>query len=539
MSQIPDFQSGNIGLYKSGQFYSESYSGVPFESDLISPKGVGREDFRTPDGIAYGGVQRTMRLIVLLHETSHYVHDLSLGMPIEIDHLLDQSDKYLVSAVRRLISKEGTIHCPLVPHRYHERWARDKAIHKDLSSVEAIDASIGQLMGSQPNLPRDCTPLLPWFQDSQELLGSLSGFSLLESLVAVKTCLALFERIKGPADSAYLNEIKNEIPILPEKLPSVYNNPRRIFNQTIGVPLVGGAAIDEDDWPLDYLQSPRYLLDTAFIYVADIALHIPPSHYTSRLIEAGKNTAEDFIPAYRFCKAISVLFKNGGFPGDNNSDPTKYYNELFDFIATENGLNWPSIKATNQAWQKMLAMLKLTRKEAADGYRYRMITERDLRPHFIVMGSPLETCGGQFVPVYHLTPNGFKFLRLFIVEGRHTLVPVEIPNMGADEFFYVKYPLWKNMPSEWAWGDKKVMLNEAGNAQLLGQEIIYRSLNRERHQAILHKDHLSCPFAKQGCSFAVAGCAHITDMSTLPLKRCVLRDYMRQDRIDPKFIQWT
>jgi hypothetical protein len=49
--------------------------------------GVGCDDFTTPLGAAPGGTQKTLRHIVFLRETAHFVHNLPHGTPMEVNYL--------------------------------------------------------------------------------------------------------------------------------------------------------------------------------------------------------------------------------------------------------------------------------------------------------------------------------------------------------------------------------------------------------------------------------------------------------------------
>src|SRR5215469_15871783 len=96
-----------IGSYLPARFYSLSKLGVPHEPGLYSVKGVGRAtEFSPAVGEVPGGVATTIRLVVLLHETSHYLHDLSLGACMASDCALDQSFGALLEGFQRQ-SKEG------------------------------------------------------------------------------------------------------------------------------------------------------------------------------------------------------------------------------------------------------------------------------------------------------------------------------------------------------------------------------------------------------------------------------------------------
>ena len=539
MLQHTDFKNDEIGRYKTGRFYSESFSGVPYESDLLKPKGVGRQDYWAPFDKVPGGLQKTMRLIVLLHETSHYVHDLSLGTCLDIDYLVDQSNAILNDITRKLLSHGSMIQCPLLALPSRQQWLQNRKLASAFERIEEIEAHVAKLMAGSPGLAQYCTSLSPSFLNVQHDLEALSGLSLIEGLVATKTLVNLTDRIENEYDLEYLYESKRSLPILPEMLPPIYNVARKIFDETIGVMLLDGATYTDDEWPKGYAQSPRFLSDIGFIYLADIALHIPPFEIAARLIKTGKNTPEDFIPAYRFCKAIASLIRNGGFPDSSSSNALLFYNQLYDWFAEDKELHWPTIRKTNEAWKVKLAIFKQKRKESADGYRFRVLVERDQRPHSIVMGDPLGACWGQFVPVFHLTPNGFKTLRVYSVEDRWIMTPVEIPDMAVNEFFYAKYGAWKNMPAAWRWGDIKVLTSENNHVDSLRQEVIYRSLWKEKYLAMLHEKHLSCPFAQKGCSVAVASCKEITNLGDIPTTRCCLRDYMRQDGIDPARVRWS
>jgi hypothetical protein len=533
MPTFTDFQQENIGFYKHGRFYSWSFSGEPYELDLMHLRGVGRESCTTQFGKVSGGLQKTMRLIVLLHETSHLVHDLSLGMCLDYDYVLDQSNAVLIAAVRELSSK-GTIRCPLLSSDNRYQWLHDAELHQKFTEIEIMENALHRLLIHPPDLASYCVNLSPAFSRSQSNLEVLSGLSLLEGLVAAKTLTALTDRVEDEADVRYLQENKDSLPILLETLPEVYSVARRVYDETIGVRLFNGATFLDDQLPRNHLQPPS-LSEIGFVYIADIALHIPPSELTVKRIDIGRNAAEDFIPAYRFCKAIASIVRNGCFPPGDILNPGRYYNQLYDFFASDKELRWPTINETNSAWKLKLALFKKARREAADGYRFRMLVERDQKPHSIVMGDPLIACGRQFIPVFHLTPNMFKTLQSYMVENRWYVAPFEIPDMAADKFFWKDYELWKDIPAP---GSLKDLAGESDNQLLFRQEIVYRSLCRELYSAMLYKHSFSCPFAQGGCSVAVAGCQEITHLDDIPKSNCCLRGYLNQDKLMPSRIMW-
>ena len=170
-----------------------------------------------------------------------------------------------------------------------------------------------------------------------------------------------------------------------------------------------------------------------------------------------------------------------------------------------------------------------------------MVVEREKRPHALIMGDPLSACWSQFFPVLHLTPSGYKVLRALQTEERTILMPLEFPDMGADEVFYTNYPSWKNMPDEIRLDDKEAMEDwqfDANNQHLIMQEAVYRSLGRDLYRALLYKKSLVCPFARQGCRAAQVGCRQITSLATIPQHGCCLFTYLQQDGLDPNGIYW-
>ena len=137
------FHDLTVGCYRPGQFYSEAICGVPWEQDFLFPGGVGREDccglqhtingnihesiiiqpwgLPAEAGTSRGGPEKTRRLIILLHETSHLLHDLSLGVCMVLDSILDITSAMVLDCVKSL-SLEKEIQCPLLSDGSSPRW---------------------------------------------------------------------------------------------------------------------------------------------------------------------------------------------------------------------------------------------------------------------------------------------------------------------------------------------------------------------------------------------------------------------------------
>jgi hypothetical protein len=533
-----------IGSYRPGIFYSESFAGIPWESDLLLPAGVGREPSEfTALGSIPGGHQKTLRLVVLLHEVAHYVHDLSLGAELERDFLVDQAAAILFEWLRRS-SAIGTVRLPVPAERSSDQPAEPAPDTSGLLDHmrERLDLA-DALMGAPPGLADWARGVLPLNTSLSEAIAGLTGHSLLESVVATQTARSLVLRIRDARDIAYLAAAKDALHVLPEQLPELYSRPRHIFDGVIGSLLTGGVDYRHDDWPAEYQSSPRALVDLGFLLVADAALHIPPAEMAMRRVEQGLNVWMDFIPAYRFVAALWWLRVSGGFPdfpdGSSGDADDVYYRTLFDVIATAPPLRWPTLRETNDAWKEKIAAYKRDRRSVSDGYRGRMLVERDLRPGNVVTRDPLYACGSQNVPVYHLTPTGFKTLRLLHTERQSLIWPAERPALDVFRAF-VRDDVRQ-------WEDAPATLSPAEAAEEMlskepafEQEIVGRSFCFELQQAALDGSHFACPFAEHGCQVATPDCRRITELDTIPAEGCALREYMtRLVGVEPGRLRWS
>jgi hypothetical protein len=509
----------SVGSYHCGSFYSESFFGVPYDLALLDLRfGVGRTDYFTDYGqkIA-GGTVQTLRLMTFLHETSHFVHDLSLGAAIEADHARDRSYSCLVSILQQIGNK--TVECPVIEHT--SQLPAHPATANLLRWITVCDKQATSLVGAQAGT------------DSKA--DHLSGLALLEGIVATLTSRCLALRAHSPEDLEYLREQREGLHILPETLPPLYTAARRLFDQKLSH-RTPGLDYHGDDWPVNYDRSHRVTSDIGFLYLADIALHIPPGSHQLRRIKAGKNVVADFTPVTRFITAIKAILLWGGFPDDSDAEEgyfDRYYRLLFDAFAREKQLNWPTFEETNAAWHDELNTLKQQRREAADGYRFRMISERNASPFGLVAGDPILTCRKNHLPIFHLTPTGFKFVRQ-ITPGTHTyLIPLELPDIPVRDIFNRRLKPWSDAKEE------TLTETEFANSDLLLQEVVYRALCREIHDSIMYKRQLSCPFAHRGCDVATPTCASLQSLSETPLSGCSLREHLAQDGIDANHIRWS
>jgi hypothetical protein len=520
-----------IGNYVPGCFYSQSFAGVRYEHELVKPTGVGRTAGKAP-----GGPQKTMRLVTLLHETCHLVHDLCLGSCVDLDYVRDASSAVLRAAIRQIQSStRDPVRVPLLAAGNRYQWALDGELRTAVRFAERAAAYSERVEGVWPGLDRYALDLSGEFAAEREDLRSLSGRALLEGLVATKTACAIADRAESYPDLAYLARYRDDLRILPESLPDLYQVARRIFDATIGHKILEGRTYRGDAWPLLRRSSGRLLSDIGFVYFADIALHLPPMSYQEQRVAEGHNAEQDFIPVRRFCQAIAIASDWGRLPpGDAN--PEHYYAQLFDAIADAARPRWPSFGETAGAWKLFLSYAKATRRESADGYRFRMMVEREKRPHAIVMGDPMEACWSQYVPILHLTPTGYKQLRLVQFPGQSYAPLLEIPDMAVNDFFYTKIPPWQDTPDG---ASLEEALNiDVNNVRRWRQEVVYRAFCTSLDSALLSEECLVCPFSRGGCRARQDGCSRITELDSIPETGCPLRDYLRQDGLEARRIIW-
>jgi hypothetical protein len=526
----PELLHDAIGLYKTGRFFSQSLLGVQHENDFGSA-GVGRTKS--------GDVQKTMRIIVLLHETSHYLHDLSLGAFMASDYILDECHSGLIGALRCLSKRKSKVQAPLLCDRRILQWREHPELRHFAEVITTREEWVRLVWGNSNGLVEYCKRNSN-FANIINHISDLTGESICEGLVAAKTITSLSDRIASLDDAKYLEANKHVLHIFPEDLPPIYNIARIVYDSVLGCFLDPQQWTLQELWPLSYSHSPRFGSDIGFIYLCDIALHIPPWGVVAERVKRGANTIEDFLPAFRFCKAVDSIRRRGGFPpGNPGESPEFFYIKVFNEVASDPQLRWPTFHETNGHWKMHLAQFKQLRHEAADGYRFRLVIEREQRPHTVVMRDPILICLSQGAPIMHLTPSGFKFLRAMKLNDRLYNFPLEWSDMAILEAFHTDMPLWKDVPSKVTDDQFETILrNEFNNSTLLHQEAVYRSVCHELRSSLLYGSAFSCPFAPHGCSKNTPKCISIKCMDDAAEENCCIRSYLAQDHIDLRCLTW-
>jgi hypothetical protein len=117
--------------------------------------------------------QRTFRAITLLHETSHYLHDLALGASLKSDFLLDESAVLLFDAMRE---SDTPISCPVTPGTCP-------------SEPPSLRLALQSYVISHPQLPQDLAhrPFEPTWGVSEDINRLPSIVELEEGSVAAAT----------------------------------------------------------------------------------------------------------------------------------------------------------------------------------------------------------------------------------------------------------------------------------------------------------------------------------------------------------------
>ncbi len=550
------FHHSSLGRYHPGVFYSEAFSGVCWELDFLFPHGVGREDHPTlqhcvakdirttmlvlpvgfPKADSRGGPHKTTRLVVLLHETSHFIHDLSLGAFLVCDSVLDLTSFILFDCVRKL-SSEGDVRCPLLSPRLRFQWDRNAELADAFSIMIDAESCLERIMNVPVVLATDVVvPLCGIPVENAVGLSSFCGRSLAESVVAVKTLVALAARVKDAEDVSYLERYKSQIPILPEDLPEDYSGPRAVFHVVVRHVLGLDKPLSAPHWPRDYSDSLIRKADVLFVLIGDFALHIPPYQFIHARIAEGRNCRDDFYPANRFSRALNTILRDKRAASSYFSVSVPDYPAIFDWIAANQQAALPTIRETNEAWRTYLGFKKRTRREASDGFKFRTLVERDERWYDLIVGDSLLMCWKLWLPVFHLTPTGFKTLSASAVGDRLYIHPYETPDLAPLDFFFTNYGLWTDAGGA---GPSKMFEGQAENELILRQEVVYRSICRELQRAMFYNSFASCPFANDGCRAATKYCSRITSLGATPTNGCVVREYLKQKKIDPSRIVWT
>jgi hypothetical protein len=506
------------GSYQPGIFLSEGMMGIPWEGALMTGRGLGQDS--APN--SPGGYAKTLRLVTLLHETAHYVQDLTLGTCIQHDRYSDVAGVHTLMAARLLAAQRGRVGCPLAASHGLEG---DAAEH--LAEARHAHGRAWALVDEGADVHRFIDGLR-----SPQLHDGLSGRMLIEGLTAVRVAALLAGRCRDEDDGRYLKAALRLVPMRPEDLPPLYREALELFTAVLPLRADPAEAVGDDAWPTGYFSSDRGYRETAFSFLADVALHVPPAEVSAHRIEAGVNTAWDFSPPHRFVFGLVHLLRTGGLP--DATDPDGFYRRLFDELA--DALGWPTLEQTDGAWLELVGLLKAQRRSASDGYRARLLWSRHKRPALTSAADPFMTLFDQAVPVLHLTPTGLKLLRGVGGSGHTVVVPFELPGMDAMRFAAGRFAPWEDAPPQLT--SAEAIEHQERMLPSFLQEVVFRALFRALYRAILSEPVYRCPFAERGCAAARPQCAALHRLDDAPEDGCALRVYLDHQGLDPAALRW-
>jgi hypothetical protein len=497
-----------IGRYHPGLLYSEAASGVPYERALFLQQGV-----------AAGDVASTLRLIAFMHESAHYLHDLSLGLCLNADLLVDRAMSILFAAARRQTG-QGVLRCPVAVSGPFPDW----------------DSEVRQAIGTAREFARRASALLDdegpvmVVRDGNVEECPVSSTHLLEGAVALRTMAGLAARAQSAADRSWLRAIAEDLPILPEGMDDLYARAPGLFGEAVG-PLADENGVvrhaHERDWP----DSIGNWHDIAYLLTVEVALHVPPFLESDRLVSASAYPAEAFDPVFRFIQAIRILRDEGGFPPQDGRD---FYHTLYDHLSDHAG--WPNFEHTQSSWEGLFAYLRdRERRSMSDGFRFRAIVERRKQPMKLLIMPPDAVFSGQCIPVIHATPAGLKILRAMSTEERTWSFPYEMQAMPIMSLMDHNAIPWVSAAGE---DFQKATEIEFERGLTFLQEIVMRTTGRALLNAMLSESCLCCPWVDDGCHVAEEGCRRIRALGDVPREGCALRRYVAWLRIHPERIIW-
>lgn len=507
---------GEVGSYKTGCFYSDARVGVPYEVDALR-HGIGRKD-DPGTTLGLGGPQATLRVVTLLHETAHFVQDLSLGAALERDYLLDESAGLLLDLLRRWMDRPD-LRFPLREHR-------------PLADREDIEV-FAALLDREDHAERLVSETMRvHFRDGGGGHCDISGQVLTEGLAAMHVARTLQMRCETEEDLDYLADVSEDVQILPEQLGPPYSSPSYFFTRALGCFEGQGDA----QWPRD-IGSPSCLANIGCVYLCDVACHVPPLDFMGGRLRSGRNQMTDFLPGPRFVKALLAIRESGGFPdAPMQGGADEFYRVVFDLIASR--YDWPSFQETTEGWLAKVVTMKEARRSASDAYRARLLVERLLKPSTFLLDDPLSQCWKQGIPILHSTPYGMKFLRGVDSEKLKLIFPWENEApLHALHWLTVDATPWEDSPA-------KVNVDQAfehGTRMLPGfvQEVISRSICRSFQHAVLNDDAFRCPYAKAGCKVVTPECASLKRLRNLPADGCAVRVWLSQRGVNSDRLAWT
>jgi len=478
------------GRYQIGRFYFQllgKHNDEFRQGQMVHPK---------KDDLYYNS-----RLFTVYHELIHYLQDLSLGICMQSDYMMDESMGILFNHLRGNRTQINFLN------------------HTQCNELDAFRMAKESYLNSQQIVEKRESIKFNFSQHSDTDF-ELSSLNLIETSACIRTLFSICSALNDPNDhstNSYLNDFVKELKLAPELMSDEYASAYEIFIKTI-VEQVYKKQPEERIFPFDYLNSKEYrkFIDINFLILSQIALDIPPYGCCHILDENSTYPDECYSPNLRFKRIIELIVKKGRFPDFDQVRYNNFYEQLFDYIADE--LNWPNYKITNIEWKLFLLFLRDETGIHSAGYRYRSRYEKLSSPYnFIIYDNPYNILGKTMAPLFYLSDSGFTIQR-FIGEGPGSFYfPFTFDEMPLTTFLSPPFKKWKSVN-----GPANIE-EEFDKHIIFGQEMLFRILEREFQYSVFEGKKLLCPLSRGACKNAEGNCKNITSFREKNINNCYFK----------------
>ncbi len=513
----------SYGFYRSSQFFMEFNRNIIMPGDvhhymflkyaqyyINHPRSTAEdrliflpEDF--PDESADDGENVLISMISIFHELTHVVQDFTLGSQILKDILEDCICGYIYKPLSSCNYQREKLSFPI--HLELDR-TMDPEVHKLIDGYKAI---------FKTDLPIE-------FVDREEKQQiTISTEDLIEAYAAVRSyiIMMLIEPAECKQSSFYSSFFINNLDDKYKKAWKVYKF-AFCFN-----------CYNEDkscyDLRLDLLT---------FLFLCDIALHIPP-FLVDGFGQDEENVPECCLPSKRFFCALSTSLKHAGLP--DAVEGTDYYITLYDFIAKDNG--WPTFQETNNRWSLLLQSRMNYTFMISDYFRYVSIYFKTIRANRTLTGHLLEIFSEIGIPI---------FSRYFDAKKKTSYF--EYINVWHNNFIVIEqdmfngllkdpYIIMKSYYNRYSYQLLLVLLRKKGEEYILNlapvflREIYCRIVSKNFYLAVMEKENFCCPLAELNCQVKTDKCTCLKNLSSLP-EYCCLKIWLKDNKINPDFMIW-
>ncbi len=506
----------SYGFYRSSQFLMEFNRNIIMPGDVhhYMPLGYARNYIHNPrttaddrllffpgdfpDESAGDSQNVLISMVSIFHELTHVVQDFTLGSQILKDILEDCICECIYKSLNKCNYQRTQLRFPIYPPEVRK----------------LIDGYKGIFMTDLP---------IGFIREKGEQHLTISTEDLIEAYAAVRSYIIVMavdpsECKKSDFDSVFFI---NNLNVNYKKAWNVYKN------------FFAGGCYNENgscyDLRLDLLT---------FLFLCDIALHIPPF-----LID-GFGQEEEKVPEYciphkRFLCALCTLSKNGGIP--DAVEGTDFYITLYDFIATEN--KWPTFQEVYNRWSVLLYSRMNDTFMVSDYYRCVVLYYKTVRANSILTGHLLNIFSELGIPIFSRYFDAEKKTSyLEYIEVWHNNFIVIEQDM-FDGLMKNPYIIMKSFYNRYSYQLLLALLRKNGDHFILNlapvflREIYCRIISKNFYLAVVEKEKFCCPLVELNCQVKTDKCTYLKNLSDLP-EYCCLEIWLKDNKIDPDFMIW-